>query len=199
MSFANLKLVYLLLCVGLGLLILSPTLVSVVALPSGERFSEIWMLGPNHVAEDYPFNVRENEPYLVYLDVGNHLGISAYYVLNVKFRNQNEPLPNATTGLASPLASLYEYRLFVADNASGEVPLTFQFSRVSFSGGNVFVGDLIVNGVSFPVGETVSWDADKSGYYFQLFVELWIYNSASDGFSYSNRFVSRWVNMTVSL
>jgi len=101
--------------------------------------------------------------------------------------------------LASPLATLYEYRLFVAENASGEVPLTFQFSRVSFSGGKAFVGDLIVNGVSFPVNEAVSWDANKSGYYFQLFVELWIYDSVTNGFSYQNRFVSRWLNMTGSL
>ncbi len=198
MNLANVRLVYVLLCFGLGLIILSSALMSVVALPSGERFSELWILGPNRLPEDYPFNVRENEPYSVFIDVGNHLGSSTYYLLNVKFRNQDEPLPNSTIGLASPVAPLYEYRLFVADNASSEVSLTFLFSRVSFSGGMAFVGDLIVNGVSFPVSEATSWNTEKNGYYFQLFVELWTYSSVSDEFAYSNRFVSRWVNVTGS-
>ena len=199
MNLADVKLVYLLLCVGLGLIILSPTLMSVVALPSGERFSELWMLGPNQLAENYPFNVRENELYLVYLGVGNHMGSSTYYVLNVKFRNQNEPLPNSTTGTASSLPSLYEYRLFVADNRSTEVPLTLMFPEISFSRYRASVGSIVINGVSFPVIESVSWDSQKSGFYFQLFVELWKYDPASDGFSYHNRFVSRWLNVTGSL
>ncbi len=199
MNFCNMKLVYLVICVGLGLIILLPTLVSVVALPSGEKFSELWMLGQNGMAGDYPSNVKENAVYLVYLGVGNHIGSSAYYVLDVKMRSQNEPLPNFTTGLASPLPTLYEYRLFVAENASAEVPLTFQVSRVTFFGDRAFVGDLVVNGVSFAVDKTISWDSEKSGYYFQLFMELWIYDFGSDGFSYTNRFVNRWLNVTRSL
>jgi hypothetical protein len=197
-SFADMKLFYVLSCVVLGFVILSPTLMAVVTLPSGERFSELWVLDPNHATENYPFNVRENELYLVYVGVGNHMGSPSSYVLYVKFRNETEPLPNATTGVPSPLAPLYEYRVFVADNGSSEVPLTFSFSNVSFAGGKAFVGNLVVNGVSFSVDEYVSWDADKSGYYFQLFVELWIYDSLSNGFSYHNRFVSRWLNVTGS-
>jgi len=30
-------------------------------------------------------------------------------------------------------------------------------------------------------------------------MELWIYDPASDGFSFHNRFVSRWLNMTASV
>jgi hypothetical protein len=135
---------------------------------------------------------------LVYVGVGNHMGSSTYYAMHVKFRNQTEPLPNATTGVPSSLATLYEYRVFVADNGSVEVPLTFSFFNVSFAGGKCFVGGVVINGVSFGVDEAVSWDAEKSGYYYQVFVELWIYNSELDGFSFHNRFVSRWLNMTDS-
>jgi hypothetical protein len=187
--------------VGLiGVLILaSPTLGLVLHLPGGEKFSALWVLGPRHMAEDYPFNVTAGVNYLVYVGVGNHLGSSTYYVVYVKFRNETEPLPNMTTGTPSVLAPLYEYRVFLEDNSSSEVPLTFSFSNVSSVGGQSTVGNLTINGVPFGVDKSVSWDTVNSGYYYQLFMELWIYDPASDGFSFHNRFVSRWLNMTASV
>ena len=181
------------------LLFASPALALVLHLPAGEKFSELYILGPGHMAEDYPFNVGAGVDYLVYVGVGNHMGSSTYYVVYVKFRNETEPLPNATTGVPSALAPLYEYRLFLEDGQSSEVPLAFSFSSVSFSDNQSTVGSIMINGVPFSVNKSVSWDAEKSGYYYQVFVELWIYDSASDGFSYHNRFVTRWLNMAVSV
>jgi len=178
------------------LLFASPTLGLVLHLPGGEKFSELWVLGPGHMAEDYPFNVTAGVNYLVYVGVGNHMGSSTYYVVYVKFRNETEPLPNVTTGAPSVLAPLYEYRVFLEDNSSSEVSLTFSFSNVSFSDGQSTVESLTINGVRFVVDKSVSWDAVNSGYFYQLFMELWIYDPASDGFSFHNRFVSRWLNMT---
>jgi hypothetical protein len=187
--------------VGLiGVLILaSPTLGLVLHLPGGEKFSELWVLGPGHMAENYPFNVRENESYLVYVGVGNHMGSSTYYVVYVKFRNETEPLPNATAGTPSVLAPLYTYRVFIEDNGGGEVSLAFSFSNVSFSGNQSTVGNLVINGVSSSVGKSASWDAVNSVYYYELFMELWIYDPASDVSSFHNRFVALQLNMTASV
>jgi hypothetical protein len=187
--------------VGLiGVLVLAlPTLGLVLHLPRGEKFSELWVLGPRHMAEGYPFNVTAGVSYLVYVGVGNHMGSSAYYVLYVKFRNETEPLPNVTAGTPSALAPLYEYRVFLEDGGNTDVPLVFSFSNVSFSSARSTVGGLTINGVSFIVDKSVSWDAVNSGYFYQLFMELWIYNPASNGFSYHDRFVSRWLNMTASV
>jgi hypothetical protein len=160
---------------------------------------EVWVLGPGHMAEDYPFNVTAGVSYLVYVGVGNHMGSSTYYVVYVKFRNETEPLPNVTTGAPSVLAPLYEYHVFLEDGGNSDVPLAFSFSNVSFSGGQSTVGSLTINGVPFIVGKSVSWDAVNSGYFYQLFMELWIYDPASDGFSFHNRFVTRWLNMTASV
>jgi hypothetical protein len=178
------------------LLFASPTLGLVLHLPGGEKFSELWVLGPGHMAEDYPFNVTADVSYLVYVGVGNHLGSSTYYVVYVKFRNETEPLPNVTTGAPSVLAPLYEYRMFLEDGGNSDVPLNFSFSNVSFSGNQSAVGSLTINGVPFIVGKSVSWDAVNSGYFYQLFIELWIYSAESDDFQYHNRFVSRWLNVT---
>ena len=41
----------------LVLLAASPAL-NLMSIPnSGERFSELWLLGPNQMAEDFPFNI----------------------------------------------------------------------------------------------------------------------------------------------
>lgn len=180
------------------LLFASPALSLVVHFPGGEKFSELWVLGPEHMAEDLPFNVTTGVDYLVYVDVGCHMGSSTYYVLYVKFRNETEPLPNSTAETPSALPPLYKYRMFIEDNGSGEVPLTFSFSNVSFSDNQSAVGSLAINGVSSSVNKSASWDAVNSGYYYQLFIELWIYDSVSNVPGYHNRFVSDWLNMTAS-
>jgi hypothetical protein len=189
------KAVFATLCLIGVLLFASPTLGFVLRLPSGEKFSELWVLGPGHMAEDYPFNVEADVNYLVYVGVGNHMGSSAYYVVYVKFRNQTESLPNATAGTPSPLLPLFEFRLFVEDGKSWEAPLRFSFSDVSFSENRSFVGSLMMNGVTFNVDKVASWDVENNGYYYQLFMELWIYNIEFQTFEFHNRFVDLWLNM----
>ena len=73
------------------LLIATPALVDVIHLPGipdGEQFSELYLLGPDHTATNYPFNIAVGQNYSVYVDVGNQLGSSAYYVLYVKLGNE---------------------------------------------------------------------------------------------------------------
>jgi len=184
----------------LGVIVCSvPSLMTFVHLPSGERFSELWVLGPGHMAEGYPFNVRSNETYMVYVGVGNHMGASSYYRLYVKFRNQTESLPNATAKTPSSLPSLYEYREALEVDRSWEAPLTFSFSGVSFFENRSMVESLVINDVAFRVDKMTSWDAENNGYYCQLFVELWIYNAEPDTFIFHNRFVSLWLNITASV
>jgi len=148
------------------------------------------------MAEDYPFNVRADESYLVYVGVGNHMGSSAYYMVYVKFRNQTELLPNATAGTPSSLLPLFEYRVFLEEGESWEAPLTFSFSKVSFFENQSFVESFIVNDGAFSVDKSASWDAENNGYYYQVFIELWMYEAEADAFQFHNRFVSLWLSMT---
>jgi hypothetical protein len=180
------------------LLFASPTLGLIVPLPSGEKFSELWVLGPNHMAEGYPYNIKANESYLVYVGVGNHMGSSSYYIVYVKFRNQTEPLPNATTQMRSVLPPLYEYRSFLENDGIWDGSLTFSFdygfnaalSRVEFS-------DITINGVLFDLrGQTAIWDSSRNVFFSDLFFELWIYNYSLADFGYHGRFVRLQFNMT---
>lgn len=180
-----------------GILILaSPTLCLVVRLPEGEKFSELWILGPNHMAEGYPFNIESGKSYLIYVGIGNHMGSSACYTLYVKLRNQTEPLPNSTAGTPSPLPPLYEYTAVVRDGDVWEKPLTFSFPEVSRFENMCLVKSLVINNVAFRVDKQALWDANGTGFYYQIFIELWMFDAGSNSFKYHNRFTGLWLNIT---
>ena len=187
---------YAFIAVGLmGVLVFNaPSLMMFVHLPGGEKFSELYVLGPGHMAEEYPFNVSVGRDYLVYLGVGNHLGGSASYQVVVKMRNATEPLPNATSGVPSSLPMLYGYEVFLAEGQTWEEALVFRFDVNVSSGGKIRVNDAWMN-----VNETAVWDNVNNGYYYQVFVELRLYNATGNSFGFHNRFVSLWLNMTSSM
>lgn len=196
MNLEDLKLTYVLSCLGLGLIILSPTLALVVRLPAGERFSELWILGPGRLAEDYPFNVVEDEVYRVFLGIGNHMGGLQYYRVYVKFRNQTEPVPDTINGTSSSLDSIFEYHAFSRDGSVWEREVSFSVGAVTFDGNFCTVSELVVDGFVLNVDKTAVWDGDNNGFYVQLYFELWLYNAASSEFQYHNRFVGLWLNVT---
>jgi len=199
LNFGDVKLLYLASCLVLGVIILLPTVMQVISFPKGEAFSELWLLGPGRMAEGYPFNVSAGLPYKVYLGVGNHLGELAYYRVCVKLRNQSEPLPNSTAGVPSPLEPVYEYRLFLVDNATWEREVSFSFERVTFDGNVCRVGGIVIDGHFVAVDKVAVWDAERSGFFVQLFFELWLYDADSSEFVFHNRSVNLWLNVTRAL
>lgn len=181
-----------------ALLISWPALAFVFPARAGERFSALYVLGPNRMAEDYPFNVQADEFYRVFLGVENHMGSSAYYVVYVKLRGSDEPLPNSTAGTPSPLPALYEYRVVLADERAWETTVDFSLRGMSFYGNSCTVETLTIDGSDADVGKVVSWDSENEGFYLELFFELWVYEYESDRFSFHDRFVGIWLNMTAS-
>jgi hypothetical protein len=197
MKFSDFRLLYLFICVGLGLIILSPTLFALVTLPGGESFSTLWILGPTHTADYSPFNaVIKNRIYSVYLGIENHMGKLEYYEVNVKFRNQTEFLPDTENGTSSGLEPLLEYYVFLNDNETWERPILFSLEGVHFVGNQSMVSGLNVNGCSLNVNKVALWDQENHGFYYELFFELWFYNTTVSGFQFHNRFVGIYLNVT---
>jgi hypothetical protein len=187
--------------VGLmGVLVFNvPSIMLFMQLPGGERFSELYVLGPGHMAEGYPFNVGAGVDYNVFLGVRNHLGGSASYQVVVKMRNATEPLPNATSGVPSPLPMLYAYDIFLSEGQTWEEALVFRFDGVAFGLNVSSVGRIRVNDAWANMNETAVWDDVNDGYYYQVFVELWLYNATGNSFGFHDRFVSLWLNMASSV
>jgi len=186
-----------------ALLVASPCLSRVLVWPRTEFFSELWILGSSHMAEDYPFNVSSGQSYRVYLGIGNQLGYCAYYRIEVKFRNESQSMPSSFGAVEdrvpSDLPSLFNVSAFVADQNSWELPVTFGFDY-EFNETLVQVG---FNSMTFNdnvlgmSGESTGWNATTSRFYGDLIFELWLFNSSSSSFGYHGRFVDLKLNMTV--
>lgn len=163
----------------------------------GERFSELWLLGPEHMAEGYPFNVRAGEVQgPVYLGIQNHMGSTQYYLVYTKFRNQTQPLPNSTSSEPSPLLPLHEFRFFIADGETWETPVSFIIQDVEFKDNHSSLAEISINDQMLSIDLSSMWDSEQNGFYYQLFFELWLYDLELQIFRFHDRFVGIWLNMT---
>ena len=197
MKFNDYRTVFQVSSLALVLLAASPALSLIVSFPSGgESFSELWLLGPNHVAENFPFNIHSGQENSLFLGVSNHLGNSVYYLVSVKFRNQTQPLPNINSSEPSFLPSIHEFQLILADGDVWETPVTFEILDASVEGGSMVVKSVLINDRIVQVDCSSSWDSEDRGFSFQLFFELWVYTSERSTFEFHDRFVGIKLNMT---
>jgi hypothetical protein len=195
----NYQVLFLVVVAVSALLVASPALSRLLVWPRTEFFTELWILGPNHMAEDYPYNVSRDQNYSILLGVGNRLGRLAYYSIAVKFRNQTQPAANSFNRTYSSLPALYNVSAFVPDEQVLELPLTFSLnysdpdalSRIEFY-------SLTLNNVLLGLTDcTATWDSGRNEFVGNLFFEAWIYNATVGDFQYHERFVSLRLNMTV--
>jgi uncharacterized membrane protein len=187
-----------------ALLVASPALQRLLVYPQTEFFTEMWLLGPEHTTENFPFNITSNTNYSIFIGIGNHLGSAAYYSIQVKFRNQTQPAADSFNHTASSLQPLYSISAFVADKETWELPVTFSFTYdfnedlVNANFSNVNVKTLMFNDIPLDLGGySAAWDSEREVFLGNLFFELSIWNSSVGKFQYHERFVGLFFNMTV--
>jgi hypothetical protein len=186
----------------LALLVASPALSRLLVFPRTEFFSELWILGPNHMAKDYPYNIVRGQNYSIFVGATNHLGYVAYYLVEVKFRNSSQSAPYdfgpPSNRTPSTLPSLYNLTAFVADEGDWEVSLTFSFDYVNTTFSTLQMQSLSLNNVELSLGGySISWSSQTRVFAGFLFFELWIYNRTMSIFQYHGREVRLALNMTV--
>jgi uncharacterized membrane protein len=194
MKFEGYKLVFIVIGLIGILLIASPVLADLIHAPQDEQFSEIYLLGPNNSASNYPFNIAVGQNYLIYVGVGNHLNSVGYYVLYVKLGNETDLLP--TREKPSSLLPLYEYRVSIQANLNWESPIVFSVSKAIISGNNSQINTLKINNDAFNLDKHANWNSNSTAFKYQLFIELWLYNSSSNSTSFNGRFVNLQLNLT---
>jgi hypothetical protein len=178
------------------ILIALPSIEMVLNFPGGEPFSELYVLGLTHQAGDYPYNIVSNKNYTVYVDVSNSLGSMAYYKLYAKFGNQNDQLPNATSGEPSPLPPIFESQFIVQNGKTWETKLTFSASNVFISANQTQIRTLTINNITNNVNKTSTWDSNTQSTDYNLIFELWLYNSTASEFQYNN--CATWFKITLT-
>ena len=172
--------VFLLIITGtLALIVASPALQRLLVYPQGEFFTEMWLFGPDHMAENYPFAVKKAENLEFFLGISNYLGRCAYYLIQVKFRNQTEPAVDSLNRTSSTLPSLHTVNAFVANEETWETPIlcAIGFVQENHEGPllQVRVTNMTFNDYFLDLKDfTMVWDADRSGFFGNLFFELWI-------------------------
>ena len=196
MKFENYRIAFIAISLIGILLFASPTIALFLKAPPGEQFSIIYILGPNHTFDGIPFDVEAGITYSVFVGVQNQMGSPQYYTCYVKLANESEQLPDPILGTVSPMPALYEYKSFINNGATWEAPLTFEVNQLSFSNNISQLSGLTINGIQYPVNSASAWDSNKTGYYYNIFVELWLLNSTLGTLQYNSRFVNLILNMT---
>ncbi|MCW4016293.1 MAG: DUF1616 domain-containing protein [Candidatus Bathyarchaeota archaeon] len=198
MRYKNYTTVILVVIFVLSLFVLSPVLQRFLVLPQTEFFTELWLLGPEHNGETYPFNITLNEDYNVFLGVGNLLGTDSDYMIKVKFRNITQSAADSLTESSSSLPSLYDITFSLVNNETWELPIVFSFdysynenlSQVTFN-------SMTLNGVLLDITGSTTWNSQINGFIGNVFFELWIYNNELGNFQYHERYVDLKLNMTI--
>jgi Protein of unknown function (DUF1616) len=209
----------------LALFVASPVLQKVLVYPQIEFFTELWLLGPQNTAENYPRNVTSGGNYSVFLGVTNQLGSCAYYVVEVKFRNQTQSGPDSLNRTSSSLEPLYNVHFFVPDKETWKMAVTFSLDysfdkatrtvyrnvTVSNPGGDVTYrlvaenvtleqanfGHLRLNDANLSLeGLSSDFNPQTREFFGNLIFELWIYNPKTSGYVYHERYVDLKLNMT---
>jgi hypothetical protein len=202
MNLNEYKVLFILVTVVVALFVASPVLSKVLVYPRTEFFSEMWLLGSNHTAEGYPYNITKNADYAVFLGIGNQLGHCAYYVVEVKFRNETQSAPSSFGPIEnrtpSSMSSLLNISAFVADEQNWELPVSFSFDyEVSLDKSSVAFHGLTLNSQVLSLeGYVTARNATRSIFYGNLVFELWIYDANATALSYHGRFVDLKLNMT---
>jgi len=213
MNLEEYRTLFLMVTLGLTLVVAYPALVAVIPFQGGsEQFTELWLLGPDHSAENYPFNVSAGETYKIFVDVANHMDRSEYYLIQVKFRNMTQFIVEGAGSKPSSVHPLYEFRFIVNDENLWESSVNFGFQNgsienkvldvdnvtmnASIEDAVLFVDEVIINGMVIPVDAYTSWDSENSGFYFCLSFELWRYDTVLKSFRFHDRIVGLRLNMT---
>ena len=172
-----------------ALLIAAPAISGLPSLPQGEHFSELYLLGPERMAQGYPRDIVPNKNYTIYFDVVNHVGSSAYYLVYIKLLNDSDSFPDITSGQASPTQTLYTNRFLISDEHAVEIPLTFSISNTTEINKQLTIGNLHLNSENTIINKAAAWNSTTLEYQYKLLFELFIYNSQSHTVVFDNRFV----------
>jgi hypothetical protein len=140
--------------------------------------------------EKLPYAIQENTEYTFYLGVSNQMSSSNYYICTVKLGTGSEAFPDPNLGVPSTLPALYEYNQCIEEGKSWETPLTFTVNNLTISEGNLLLPSITINGIDYAVNKQIRWDFERNGYFVNLFIELWVFNSETCLSEFNNRYVS---------
>ncbi len=175
-----------------------PLLRHIVIQPQNDFFTEFSILGPEHMAENYPSAISTNTNYNLFLHITNNMGSVEYYQIRIKFRNETQSAPDPVNNTPSTLSSLFTVNSVVDDKSSWELPLELSFDYSKVNAYQIVFNSVKFNDLTLNLNNLSSeWDSTRSVFYGNLIFELWIYNNTTNSFQYTQLFNSLLLNMTI--
>jgi hypothetical protein len=158
-----------------------------------EKFFQMYVLGfTGNAGNYYPHNssslqIGENVQWN--LAVVNDMGLFQYVSIQVKLgSNQTTDSPNDTLARPSPAPLITEFKHFILDNETWNVPFYWQIvNYTTTTEGRVSIHSLTIDNVTLVLANSPVCPAINSCS-FRLIFELWTWNVDSDNFQFG------WVN-----
>ncbi|WGM88478.1 MAG: DUF1616 domain-containing protein [Candidatus Bathyarchaeum tardum] len=177
-----------------SILIISVTLVWLIApflsnlfATSNEPFSELWLLGPERTAENYPHDITSNQEYTVYLGASNQLNEDAEYSIHVKLSDGIKQLLNSTAAEYSLLPSIRAFDFSLSDEETWETRFVFALDYSLIQENLTRIENIKINGATFSVNQNILLDPRLDSFYIILVFELWSNNGTDNTLQYTNQ------------
>ena len=147
---------------------------------ASENFFELYLLGANRLADDYyPYNsqfIETGQPVRWYVRVGNRMGSMQYVNIHVKLGNQTINPPNETTASPSPAPLVAEFKQFILNNETWEMPFVWRILNFTTTGdGHSRIIQLQIGNVTFALPNSPTCPSLRSCR-FRFIFELWTWN-----------------------
>ena len=180
-----------LILITLVLVLVSTFIAIVIFLPfNSEKYSEIWLLGENRVANDLPYSIDGN--HLIYVGVANHRGVDESYLVSLKIRDVAQVQLDSSSSGPSSSPSIHDFSVVVNDDESVELPIQFSFGDFDVETDSLVLGDIRVNDVVYSIDTEILKDEEL--FSVQLLFELWRFDELSEGYIFQDLAVSFWLH-----
>jgi len=175
-----------LLPVFLTLLVLFEAAAYTVTTPGPrESFFELYALGANGLAGNYyPSNstfIEPGTPVTWYIGISNQMGFLQFVDIRVKLGNQTINPPNDTTASPSPAPLIVEFRRFIPDNGTWEIPFVWQVLNFTTRNGYSRILQLKIDDITYSIQDSPTCTSLKSCR-FRFIFELWTWSVSSADF-----------------
>jgi hypothetical protein len=185
----NTRIIRQLLPIFLTLLILFETAAYVSMTPRPtDKFFQLYVLGSNGTADNYyPNNssylkVGENVNWQV--GVVNDMGSVQLVAIRVKLGNLTIDAPNDTLATPSPAPMVAEFRQFMQDNGTWEMPFSWEVANFTTTpDGHILTLELMINNATYVIQNPPSCIAYSCS--FRMILELWTWSTSVANFQFS--------------
>src|SRR5208282_5989018 len=185
----NLRTLRRLLPLFLTLLILFETAAYITMNPRPQaRFFEFYVLSANGSAGDYypnnsPF-IQTDQLVAWYLAVTNRMGSMQFIDIRVRLANQTLTTPNDTTLSPSSAPVVAEFKQFIRNNQTWEIPFAWQVLNLTTAQGHSRILQLQIGNVTYSLQDAPTCSS-PSACSFRFIFELWTWNLASSEFQFA--------------